>query len=65
MTKTIYYKHYKKTKPTYQIINCGHVQIDNEWSECIVYQDVHSKEVYVRESNDFENKFSILEYRIS
>ena len=55
--ETTFYKHYKKTKPTYQIINCGHVQINNEWSECIIYIDIHSKEVYVREESDFNLKF--------
>lgn len=57
----IFYKHHIKTEPTYQIINCGHVQINNEWSECIVYIDIHSKEVYVRQTIDFENKFNVIE----
>ena len=60
MTETIFYKHYKKTKPTYQIINCGHVQINNEWHECVVYKDIESKEVYVRQEIDFDSKFKIV-----
>ena len=60
MKQTTFYKHYKKTKPTYQIINCGHMQINNEWHEAVIYQDIESKKVYVRESNNFENKFSII-----
>lgn len=55
---TTYYKHNKKTQPTYQIINAGEVQIDNVWFPCVIYQDIHSKKVYVRQSEDFDLKFS-------
>ena len=54
-----YYKHNKKTQPTYQIINAGEVQIDNIWFPCVIYRDIDSKKVYVRQESDFENKFSI------
>ena len=55
-----YYKHYKKTEPTYEIINAGHMKINNEWSEAVIYQDIHSKEVYVRQTIDFESKFKVV-----
>ena len=51
------YKHYKKGGE-YIIINAGEMQIDNVWIECVIYQDIDSKKVYVREAVDFENKFS-------
>jgi len=36
------------------------MKINNEWFECVVYKDIESKEVYVRESNDFESKFKVV-----
>ncbi len=56
----IKYKHYKKKDPTYQIINAGEMQINNEWSECVIYQDIQSKKVYVREVGDFDLKFRMI-----
>lgn len=58
---TTYYKHNKKTEPTYQIINAGGVQIDNMWFPCVIYRDIHSKKVYVREEGSFNNSFKIFE----
>ncbi len=60
MTKTILYKHKIKTEPTYQIISAGHLKINNEWSECVAYQDIHSKKVYVREEISFNEKFKVV-----
>lgn len=51
------YKHYKKGG-RYIIINAGEMQIDDVWSECVIYQDIDSKKVYVRQSDDFDLKFS-------
>ena len=56
MTEVIY-KHYKKGGQ-YIIINAGEMQIDDVWHECVIYQDINSKKIYVREAIDFENKFS-------
>ena len=53
----IKYTHYKK-KGEYQIINAGEMQVEDVWHECVIYQDIDSKKVYVREVVDFENKFS-------
>jgi len=58
--KMTYYKHYKKTEPTYQIISAGHMKINDEWSEAVIYQDIHSKEVYVREEISFNEKFKVI-----
>lgn len=52
------YKHYKKKEGNYIIINAGEMQIDDVWSECVIYQDIDSKKIYVRQSGDFELKFS-------
>ena len=56
----VIYKHYKKKEGDYIIINAGEMQIDDVWSECVIYQDIDSKTVYVREPVDFENKFKII-----
>ena len=58
--KMTFYKHKIKTEPTYQIISAGHLKINNEWHECVAYQDIHSKEVYVRQTIDFESKFKVV-----
>ena len=55
-----FYKHKIKTEPTYQIISAEHMKINNEWSEAVIYQDIHSKEVYVRQESDFESKFKVV-----
>lgn len=55
-----YYKHYKKTEPTYQIVNAGHMKINDEWREAVIYQDIHSKKVYVREEISFNEKFKVV-----
>lgn len=52
------YQHYKKKENNYIVINAGEMQINNVWYECVVYQDVNSKKVYVREAVDFNLKFS-------
>ena len=57
---TTLYKHYKKTEPTYQIISAGHMKINNEWFEAVVYKDIESKEVYVREEISFNEKFKVV-----
>ena len=51
------YKHYKKGGK-YIIINAGEMQIDDVWHECVIYQCLNSKRIYVREAVDFEDKFS-------
>ena len=51
------YKHYKKGGE-YIIINAGEMQIDDVWHECVIYQDINSKKIYVREAVDFDLKFS-------
>lgn len=28
-----------------------------EWLDCVIYQDISNKSLYVREKNDFYNKF--------
>lgn len=53
----VIYKHYKKGG-RYIILNAGEMQINDVWSECIIYQDIDSKKVYVREAVDFDLKFS-------
>jgi hypothetical protein len=55
-----FYKHNKKTEPTYQVLNAGEVQIDNVWYPCVIYRDIDSKKVYVRQEIDFDNKFKII-----
>ena len=37
------------------------MQIDDVWSECIIYQDINSRKVYVRQSEDFDLKFARFE----
>jgi hypothetical protein len=56
MTEVIY-KHYKKGGQ-YIIINAGEMQINDVWSECVIYQCLNSKKIYVREAVDFDLKFS-------
>ena len=51
------YKHYKK-EGNYIILNAGEMQVDNVWSECVIYQCLDSKKIYVRQSEDFDLKFS-------
>ena len=51
------YKHYKKGGE-YIIINAGEMQIDDVWHECVIYQCLNSKKIYVREAVDFDLKFS-------
>lgn len=57
----ILFKHHIKTEPTYQIINAGEMQIDDEWYEAVIYQDIESKKVYVRQESDFNLKFGRVE----
>lgn len=57
----MYFKHHIKTEPTYIILTAGHVQINNIWKQCVIYQDIESKKVYVREESDFELKFRRVE----
>ena len=52
------YKHYKKKGGQYIIINAGEMQIDDVWHECVIYQCLNSKKIYVREAVDFDLKFS-------
>ena len=52
------YKHYKKKEGDYIILNAGEMQIDDVWSECVIYQCLDSKKIYVRQSVDFDLKFS-------
>ena len=52
------YKHYKKKEGNYIILNAGEMQVDDVWSECVIYQDIDSKKIYVREAIDFDLKFS-------
>lgn len=52
------YKHYKKKEGNYIILNAGEMQIDDVWSECVIYQDIDNKKIYVREAVDFNLKFS-------
>lgn len=52
------YKHYKKKEGNYIIINAGEMQIDDVWRECVIYQCLNSKKIYVREAVDFNLKFS-------
>ena len=54
------YQHYKKKENNYVVVNSGEMQINNVWYECVIYQCLESKKVYVRESSDFEFKFSIV-----
>ena len=56
MTEVIY-KHYEKGGQ-YIIINVGEMQVDDVWSECVIYQCLNSKKIYVREAVDFDLKFS-------
>ena len=56
MTEVIY-KHYKKVGE-YIIINAGEMQIDDVWHECVIYQCLNSKKIYVREAVEFDLKFS-------
>ena len=55
----IKYTHYKK-KGEYQIINAGEMQVEDVWSECVIYRCLSSKKVYVRESEDFNLKFEVV-----
>lgn len=55
--KMTIYKHYKKGGQ-YIIINAGEMQIDDVWHECVIYQCLNSKKIYVRQSEDFDLKFS-------
>ena len=57
---TTFYKHYKKKEPTYQIIDAGEMQIDNVWHEAVIYRDIESKKVYVRQESDFNLKFNAI-----
>ena len=52
------YKHYKKGGG-YIIINAGEMQINDMWYECVIYQCLNSKKIYVREAVDFDLKFSV------
>ena len=56
MTEVIY-KHYKKGGQ-YIIINAGEMQINDVWGECVIYQCLNSKKIYVREAVEFDLKFS-------
>ena len=60
MKQTTFYKHYNKKEPTYQILTAGEMQINNKWYEAVVYQDIHSKKVYIREESDFNEKFKVV-----
>lgn len=33
------------------------MKINQEWFDCVIYQDIESLKVYVREEKDFNNKF--------
>jgi hypothetical protein len=52
------YKHYKKKEGNYIVLNAGEMQVDDVWSECVIYQCLNSKKIYVRQSEDFDLKFS-------
>lgn len=32
---------------------------NGEWHDCVIYQDIVNEAVYVREKNDFYNKFIV------
>ena len=55
--KETLYKHYKNQR-SYRILNAGKMQVNQEWFECIIYQDIETLEVYVREEQSFDECFS-------
>ena len=57
---TTFYTHNKKGK-TYTILNLCQFQFENIWYDAISYQDMETKKIYVRESEDFDNSFKVVE----
>lgn len=53
-----HYKHNKKTTPTYEVIGAGEMKYDGEWFPCVIYRDINSKKIYVREESSFDSSFS-------
>jgi hypothetical protein len=55
--KETLYNHYKN-KNLYRVLHPCKYQHNGEWFEAVCYQDVETLEVYVRESDSFEECFS-------
>ena len=62
MTKMreILYIHYKNNN-LYRILNTCKYQHNNEWYDAVCYQNVKNFKVYVREEENFEKLFKIIE----
>jgi hypothetical protein len=56
--KEITYTHYKN-KQKYRVLNSASMQINQEWYQAIVYQDIKTLEVYVRKELSFDECFKI------
>lgn len=57
---TTFYTHNKKGKK-YTVLNLCQYQHNNTWYDAISYVDVETKKIYVRESEDFDNSFKVVE----
>ena len=53
------YTHYRKGG-NYTILHYAEMQINDEWIESLVYKSLDSGKIYVRSSEDFDNKFNIV-----
>ena len=57
---TTFYTHNKKGKK-YTVLNLCQFQFENIWYDAISYVDVETKKIYVRESEDFDKSFKVVE----
>jgi hypothetical protein len=55
-----YYKHNKKTNPTYQVIGAGEMKYNGQWFPCVIYKDIKTLKIYVREEQSFDESFKII-----
>lgn len=50
------YQHYKNSKK-YKVKQHGKMQIEDVWYDCVIYEGLECGGTYVREKEDFYNKF--------
>ena len=58
MTKL--YRHYRN-KEIYEIINDCEMQLNDEWSDAVIYKNIKFDNLYVRSKVEFFNKFIAIE----
>jgi len=56
IAKNKIYYHYRNKKP-YVVIDFGKIQVNDEWSEAVIYKEYKKEEKYIRTLSEFSEKF--------